>query len=257
VNQRLAHTVGKMRLYHLYNRKFGKFHHHTIDSFIHEYSRAHSRCSFIQVGGNDGITWDPFHYFIVRDKWQGIVLEPQREVFERRLSRTYRGVSGVQLVNAAVDVMDGVRPLYRYAFTSSRWASGAASLDRAMLIAGFKSEFVQRSMKEEGLVVRDNPDEYITSEPVQCVSFETILGRLQSDTLDFLLTDVEGYDVRIIESFPLDRIRPANVVFELPRRMDAAFANLLAKFRTYGYDVLMSAGDAIAMRRDARAELAP
>jgi len=111
VNQRLARKVGKMRLYHLYNRKFGKFHHHTIDSFIHEYSRAHSRCSFIQVGGNDGITWDPFHYFIVRDKWQGIVLEPQREVFERRLSRTYRGVSGVQLVNAAVDVIDGVRPL--------------------------------------------------------------------------------------------------------------------------------------------------
>src|SRR6185312_16840621 len=102
MNKRLADAVGKTRLYHLYNRRFGKYARHSIDSFIHEYSRVKRHCSFIQVGGNDGITWDPFHYFIVRDNWRGVIIEPQRDVFERKLSRTYRGVRDVQLLNAAV-----------------------------------------------------------------------------------------------------------------------------------------------------------
>jgi FkbM family methyltransferase len=249
VNQRLAQAVGRTRLYHLYNRAFGRFDYRTIDFFIHEYSRTRRDVFFIQVGANDGITWDPFYYFIRRDRWKGIVIEPQREVFEQKLKATYQNVPGIRLMNVAVDAVDGFRPLYKYSFTSSRWATGAASFDKRMLIDGFKSDYIQDNIKREHLTVSNDPDEYLTSELVECVTFDTILDILKRDTIDFLCTDVEGCDAQILDTFPLNRIRPAHIVFELSRR-DATFYGFLTKLAAHRYDVFMSKGDAIALRRD-------
>jgi FkbM family methyltransferase len=250
MNKRLADAIGKTRLYHAYNRAFGKFDYRSIDFFIHAYSRAHRDVHFIQVGGNDGITWDPLHYFVRRDHWRGVVIEPQREVFEQRLKVTYQHIPRVQLMNVAVDLTDGVRPLFKYSFTTSRYATGAASLDKDMLIAAFKSDFIQTNVRRENLTLGDNAEDYITSEPVTCVSFDTLLRTLNWQTVDFLCTDAEGHDIRILDAFPLDRLRPANILFELPRRFDAQFAAFLAKLRTHDYDVHLSKGDCIALRRD-------
>ena len=249
MNHRFASAVGRTRLYQLYNRAFGRFGHRTIAGFIHEYSRTRRDIFFIQVGANDGITWDPLYFFIRRDRWRGVVIEPQHDVFETKLKATYRNVPGIQLMNVAVDSADGSRPLYKYSFTSSRWATGAASFDRKMLIDAFGTNYVQDNIRREHLSVSDDPDEYLTSEMVECVSFETILGRLKRDVIDFLVTDVEGQDVAILNTFPFERIRPANVVFELSHR-DAAFNDFLTKLSAYGYDIFLSKGDAIALRRE-------
>jgi hypothetical protein len=118
-----------------------------------------------------------------------------------------------------------------------------------MLIDAFGTNYVQDNIRREHLSVSDDPDEYLTSEMVECVSFETILGRLKRDVIDFLVTDVEGQDVAILNTFPFERIRPANVVFELSHR-DAAFNDFLTKLSAYGYDIFLSKGDAIALRRE-------
>jgi FkbM family methyltransferase len=253
MKKRLTNAIGKTRLYHIYNRMFGKFDPRTIDFYIHTYSRVRRDIFFLQVGGNDGVTWDPLHYFVRRDRWRGVVIEPQRDVFEQRLKQTYKDLPGVQLMNVAVDVQDGERPLYKYAFTTARYATGAASLDKNMLIAAFRSEYIQSNIRREGLTVADDPDVYLGSEPVQCLSFTSILAKLQSDKIDFLCTDAEGFDVQILNTFPLDRIQPANIVFELPGRVDAALAAFLTKLRALHYDIHMTSGDAIAVRRNGAA----
>jgi hypothetical protein len=252
MKRRLAQSAIGRRSYHLFNRMFGDFQPGSIPWFIHEYSRRRRSARFIQVGANDGITWDPFHFFIRRDRWIGVVLEPQRNVFETKLKATYEGVPGIELLNVAVDSVDGVRELYRYSCSESRWATGLASFDRDRLVANFYSPYIQDHLKDEGLLVSGNAADYITSEAVQCISFSTLLDRLRSDTIDFLLT---GLDVQILETFPLERVRPANIVFELPEPFNESLCRFETKLHAYGYNVLLEEKDGMAIRRDVLAGL--
>ena len=251
MTKRLPSAVLRSSLYKAYDRAFRKFNPASIDFFINEYSKSHPNVFFIQVGANDGITWDPFHYFIRRDHWKGLVIEPQHALFEQRLRQTYADVPGITLLNTAVDVADGSRPLYRFGFSSSRWATGLASFDKQMLIANFNSDYVQENIKKENLSVSSDPAEYLTVDVVPCTSFETIIRSLGRETIDFVMTDVEGHDVAILNSFPFHRIQPANVVFELPLRLDDSFIRLVNTLKAYDYDIFVARRDAIAMRKDA------
>jgi FkbM family methyltransferase len=236
------------RLYQRYHRAFARFEYSTIGHFINEYSRRRKDIFFIQVGANDGITWDPYHFFIVRDGWKGIVIEPQSEVFEQRLKRTYAGAQGIELLNVAVDAQDGARPLYKYAFTTSRWATGLASFDRENLISNFETDYVQDNIRQEGLSVSRDPSEYLTTELVRCMSFSTILDQRADRTIDFLITDAERFDIPILNTFPLDRTRPRNIIFELPPTpLDQYFTDFIIKLRRYGYRVLLEGSDCIAV----------
>ena len=118
----------------------------------------------------------PVPLFIQRDGWRGIVIEPQKDVFENRLKVNYARNSNVRLMNVAVDAKDGSRPLYKYAFSTSRWATGLASFDRDRLIKTLSADWVQEHIREESITVSSNPDEYLTSELVPCASFETLLA---------------------------------------------------------------------------------
>jgi FkbM family methyltransferase len=250
VKRPIALALADTRIYHSYTRRFKRFDYCSVDAFIHAYSKKQKGIFFIQVGGNDGKTWDPYRYFIQRDGWRGIVIEPQKDVFENRLKVNYARNSNVRLMNVAVDAKDGSRPLYKYAFSTSRWATGLASFDRDRLIKTFSADWVQEHIREESITVSSNPDEYLTSELVPCVSFETILAEAGRESIDFVLTDVEGFDVYILNTFPLDRVRPKHIVFELTETRDQAFLDFINKLRAHDYEILLTKTDAIAVLRE-------
>ncbi len=247
LKHRVAKAVVQSRPYHLYERTFGQFHYASIGAFIHEYSRSCRDVFFVQVGANDGVTWDPYHPFIVRDRWKGIVIEPQRNIFQERLIRTYRNVPGVELLNVAIDTVDGVRPLYKYAFTTSRWASGLASFDRHNLIDNFGTDYIQSNIRREGLQVSSDPERYLTSEDVRCVTFATLIAEHRISEIDFLITDAERFDIPILETFPLDTLRPRNIIFELLTPMDPSFLAFFNKLLHHGYRLLLDGSDCIAV----------
>jgi len=237
--------------YRAYDRAVRRFDPMSVEFEVNEYSKAHRRATFIQVGANDGVTWDPFYYFIRRDGWKGFVIEPQQAVFETKLKATYGNVRGITLLNVAVDIADEPRTLYRYSFSASRWATGLASFDRDRLIANFNSPWIRENIEREGVRVADDPDSYLVADVVPCVTFDTIVKLLPQDRIDFVMTDVEGHDIAILDSFPLERVRPGNIVFELPVHRDATLDQFLTKLRAYGYHIKESGRNAIAMRRRA------
>lgn len=245
---KLKSFVKRTRAYDAFDRRFGRYASGTIAGCIHEYSRTRRNLFFIQVGANDGSTMDPYHQFIRRDGWQGIVIEPQPDVFEQRLKATYDGIKGITLMNVAVDIVEGTRPLYRYAFTSSRWASGMASFDQARLIDNFNTPYVQDQIRREGLRVSSDPLEYLIADAVPCKTFNAILDQAARDTIDFLITDVEGHDIQILETFPFDRLLPRHIVFELPVRNETKVRDFTDRLNTLGYSVMREKNDAIALR---------
>ena len=39
--------------------------------------------SFVQVGAHDGVMHDPLRKFILNNNWQGILIEPQKDMLEK------------------------------------------------------------------------------------------------------------------------------------------------------------------------------
>ena len=60
--------------------------------------KSQDKVRFIQVGANDGVFGDPLREFIKSFGWEGILVEPQPDVFHHLLDN-YDGFSNLVFVN--------------------------------------------------------------------------------------------------------------------------------------------------------------
>ena len=182
---------------------------------------------FIQVGANDGQRVDPIHHFVKRHQWSGVLVEPVPELF-RALTKTYSCNSRLQLVQAAVDLQSGQRPIFHLRTDLSRplpdWAWGLATFDLNQL---------RGTIRQLGLT-----DEAITSTEVATITWSALWERVPSKRCDVLVVDTEGYDVTLLRGAELATRRPRVVHFE--------HALISLTDRLSFYQELMSAGYEIA-----------
>src|SRR5690606_41620417 len=122
----------------------------SIAEIIDERAKEIPNFQFLQIGGNDGFVNDPIFKFVKRFSWKGIIVEPQKEVFENRLSKTYRFEKNVILENVAIADKSGMRKLYKLGFSNARWATGLASFNRKTLEYQIERNYVARCAKREG-----------------------------------------------------------------------------------------------------------
>lgn len=186
----------------------------SIDEFTSRYSTSKERVTVVQIGANDGINNDPIHKFIKRDHWHGVLLEPQRFVFQKYLQPLYRKTGGIVVFNAALDVRDGQKPIYKVAVSESRWATGLSSFNRGALEAAVKSGYIEREAIKEGAPLPENKNDYITEEQVECISTESLIKRFGLEKIDWLQIDTEGFDFEIIKMFNIGVTRPEVIVYE-------------------------------------------
>lgn len=158
---------------------------------------------FIQVGANDGQRVDPIHHFVMHHQWSGILVEPVPELF-RALSRTYYANSRLQLVQAAVDLQSGQRPIFHLRTDLSRqppdWAWGLATFDLNQL---------RGTIRQLGFT-----EEAITSTEVATMTWSALWERIPGKRCDVLVVDTEGYDVTLLRGAELATRRPRVVHFE-------------------------------------------
>lgn len=187
----------------------------SLDGFLNSFSKENrGGLVVIQVGANDGITHDPIHKYIKRDHWKGVLLEPQKFVFENFLKKIYRKDKGIVPLNAALGAEEGVGYMYRIAFSNSRWAHGLSSFNKETLLEAFNSGHVERQAKKENIKVPENPDEHIAIEEVRMISPAGIVQQYGLSKVDLLMVDAEGYDVEIVKLFIRQNILPRVIIFE-------------------------------------------
>ncbi|MFY9287282.1 MAG: FkbM family methyltransferase, partial [Alphaproteobacteria bacterium] len=61
---------------------------------------------FIQIGAMDGVSYDPIHKHVKKQKWKGLLFEPIPDMFVK-LQNNYRDCSGLTFVNAAIADYEG------------------------------------------------------------------------------------------------------------------------------------------------------
>jgi len=221
----------------------------SLEEFLNAFSKNNQgRFTVFQVGANDGITHDPIHKFIKRDKWKGVLLEPQKYVFDNFLSRIYKNNDGIHTMNAALGPKDGPGEIYRIGFTNSRWANGLSSFSKETLLEAFSSGYVKRQSDKENTIIPDNPDKWIVAEPIEILSPGTIINRCRISSIDLLMIDAEGYDVDIIKIFFNEGILPRVIVFEKGHLDDALVNECNALLKSNGYYYRNAGANTVAMQ---------
>lgn len=182
--------------------------------------------TFIQVGAFDGITKDPLRKYITKCGWRGIVIEPQATA-ARQLRELYGGNDRIVILQAALDCESGKRTLFTVdSSTAPSWAGGLASFQRETI--------VKHSDLIPGL------ETMIREDSVDCVTFDKVLGCLPSNQLDLLQIDTEGADGYILTLFPLDRLQPSIIHWEVKHLSTAQREECLERLAGFRYRFAVS-----------------
>jgi FkbM family methyltransferase len=157
---------------------------------------------FIQIGSNDGIVHDPLYRHVLRNHWNGILIEPVKYYFEL-LQSNYAGSSHLVFENIAISERDGYRDFFRIREGLDflpQWTKGLGSFNRDVL------------MKHRWVI----PDiqQFLVQEQVECLCFASLLKRHAVEKIDLIMIDTEGYDFEIIKQFDFTDVRPRAIVYE-------------------------------------------
>jgi len=202
---------------------------------------------FVQIGANDGKSRDMLHQYVVERRLPGILVEPQRDIFER-LIKTYSRHTNLQFANVAIAPIEGLQDFYKvkdsFIHKDNYFETTAiASFDREV----FRKTLARRIGKIIECV-SDDLDDYTEIVQEDTLSFGSLVRKYDIQKIDFLFLDCEGYDYEIIKMVDFTIFSPSIINFEskfLSDRDRAACEELLM---TAGYQVFRHGNDTCAFK---------
>lgn len=187
----------------------------SLSDFLDTYSKSKKGdFTVVQIGANDGMTHDPIHKFIKRDRWRGVLLEPQKYVYDTFLKRVYQNNKEIHPLHAAIGAADGETKLYKIGFSDMRWATGLASFDRAQIQKAFDSGLVANRCQKHQIEIPEEASKQISAESIPVISAHTLLERYGINQIDLLQIDTEGFDYQVIQFFKITKNKPQAIIFE-------------------------------------------
>ena len=168
----------------------------------------------IQIGANDGQSFDELSYFIKKNKTNSVLVEPIVENFTK-LQIHYKNLNFIKLENSAISINDEVSKLYK---VNSKYTSKYSSHISAI-----------PSFDEKHLINHGVNKKHIITELVTPITIKKLIAKYNINNLDLLFVDAEGYDGKIIYDF-LDssNLRPF-MIFEYIHIHNDTFLNLIKK----------------------------
>ena len=173
-----------------------------IYSAIEKRSRGKKHFLFLQVGANDGRSSDPLHKLVKRRKWNGVLVEPVKYLFQR-LEETHKDRhSGLFLENAAVGMEEGEMPFFYFKHYESSegkpwWLEQLGSFNRAHI---------------EGTAEKYQAE--IIEERIPCITIKGIMDKYNLPGFDLIQIDTEGYDYEIIKTIDFAFSKPKMIYYE-------------------------------------------
>ena len=205
-----------------------------VDKMIEEILKEKKDVFFIQIGANDGIRNDPLYPLRSKYSWKGILIEPQKRAFSE-LQRNFQNNRLLTLVNAAISSETSSKQLYRLSFSEENWATARSSFKRETLKRSIDAGIVDKLAIAHGVEVPFSKESYITSEPVQSLTFDDLVKTYNIDHVDFLLIDTEGFDYEILKLIDLRTYKPLIVLYEYKHLSLEDYRSSVQLMRSCGY----------------------
>jgi FkbM family methyltransferase len=213
------------------NKRKWKSNYEHFEDIIQQYSSASPDFFVIQIGACDGVMADPIHKWIKKYGWHGVLVEPQREEFDR-LKANYADESNhLCFENVAIAENCGLRPLYKMKNENIKadWQRGTASF-----------------LPKPGL----EQQKTVATEMVQCITFNSLLDNHNVRRIDLLQIDVEGYDYELLKLFSFKRSRPRLIRYEHINLNLTDKSNCKKYLKRYGYKILEMEDDTGAILKE-------
>jgi FkbM family methyltransferase len=139
---------------------------------------------FIEVGANDGVSVDPLHELIVKNKWSGILVEPNPTVLID-LKNNYKGYNNLIIEQCIISEKSGIIDFYYN-------GDNITTLHNTLC-----ESYAKYSFGKDLKVV-----------PTLSLTFNELILKHNVTKIDVLMIDVEGYDCALLKAFPYDMIKP-------------------------------------------------
>jgi len=155
---------------------------------------------FIQIGGNDGVSFDTLYPKVTAREASGLILEPSPRYFDQ-LKSNYKNFKSIKLLPYAIFEKRGFLELFELNEMGLKnhpaWAAGIGSVDMHHLTSlNVKLEEIAK-IKVEGITFDDLLD-----------SYPNFLN------VDYLQIDTEGYDFQILKSIDFQKFSAKMIKFE-------------------------------------------
>jgi FkbM family methyltransferase len=216
-------------------RDFGVMYQRATEALL--YDRLHRvgpAFFFLQIGANDGMSFDWLYEFVTSNRVTGVVVEPLADFFAE-LCHNYRNHPQVVPVNAAIHRTAREVDIYRVdpkAKGLPSWTKGIASVN---------PDHHQKS---------GTASENIIVERVRCITMQELFEQQAITHIDYLQIDTEGYDSEILNMIDYRVFKPSIIKFEHQMEAGVMSREMFRKcFDTVyraGYYLIMDRYDAVA-----------
>lgn len=217
-----------------------------LQKFLHYFGKTNKNVFIVQIGANDGRINDPYFIHLRRNNWSGLLIEPQKDVFEKLL-RLYSSNANIKLENVAIDSSESLRVLYKISFTDKRWASGLSSFLLEDLQKAVDSGYVEKRSREDKITIPDDKSSWITSELIKTTTLSNLIikHKMDKNKIDLIAIDTEGYDFEILKSIDFNHIKPKVVIYEYTHLSEQNLIDSQAFMINFGYKIEVAESDII------------
>ena len=170
--------------------------------------------NLIQIGANDGLSFDQLNFFIKEYKCRSLLVEPIKTNF-LLLKKNYEEFPSIIFENSAITVNNEISYLYKvnsiYEKNYGNHITAIQSFD--------KSHLINHGVKNK----------HIITEQVNSITISNLIIKYDFKKLDLLFLDCEGYDGKIVFDFlSTIYLRPI-IIFEFIHIDNVFFEKLILK----------------------------
>lgn len=189
---------------------------------------------FIQIGGNDGLSFDNLFDKVVNRNSLGIILEPSPKYFEK-LKINYSNYPNIVLINKAIHPTESKFTLYEVNSEGLSklpdWGQGIGSFDL-------------QHLKNKNLKSSD-----ISTLDVDCISFDNLIFQNPIfRKIDFLQIDTEGFDGEILKNIDFSLFDVNMIKFESCNLLENDLLSIESLLKLNGFLVLNDMYNSIAIK---------
>lgn len=185
---------------------------------------------FVEIGANDGIDFDPIYKAVLKKKWSGVYIEPQKSVF-MKLQSNFLGCENIFFENIAITKEEMFVDLYTPNEELTNGNSLIASMDMNKGVLRHFNEFELRKERVQG-----KPFQYIIDK-----------YELKNKKRTLVIIDVEGFEKEVIESIDFKVYKPDYLIFEHAHLTYDIHREINASLVENGYKIYLDKMDTLAI----------
>ena len=186
-----------------------------IDAILKNIFEKHNIKNILQIGANDGISFDELNYFIKKYKSKSILVEPIQQIF-LKLKENYKNFENVIFDNSAIISDEKNSYLFKV---------NEKFLDKYGNHIPAISSFDKQHLINHGV-----KNSHIVKEKVNSLTIKDLISKHSIRNLDLFFVDAEGYDGKIVyDLLTQSDLRPI-IIFEYIHIQNNFFRKLINLF---------------------------